>query len=249
MAVLALHDLGADHRQLRTLLPELPNLLTPDLPGHGTQPMPEDLTDLSVYRMAQGVAEQLPPVAHEYPLTVIGVGLGAAVGLRIALSGVFRMDRFVAIRPSFTQQTLPDHMVVYPVVADLLGTTTYGQGIDQVMAKLLTTGIYNDIRAASRAAAVEVERLVTAPEAKQRRMRLAEIPMHPAFEAHEFAHLDLPTMVVADPTDPVHPLSVANEWVDRIGAALRVTPDRGRDPQAADPWIRRELDAYLVGVR
>lgn len=249
VAILALHDLGTDPRQVRAMLPELPNVIAPALPAHGTNPMPEDTESLSVYRMAQQVAEQLPHTVHEHPLTVIGVGLGAAIGLRLALSGVFRMDRFVAIRPSFTHYSLPDNLVVYPVVAELLGTTTYGQGIDQVMAKLVTTGIYNDTRAASRAAAVEIERLVTAPEAKHRRMRLAETPMHPAFEPHEFAALDVPAMVIADPSDPVHPLSIATEWVDYLGGAMRVTPDRGRDPQSADSWIRRELDGYLVGVR
>ena len=73
--------------------------------------------------------------------------------------------------------------------------------------------------------------------------------MHPAFEPHEFAGFDVPTMAIADPSDPVHPLSIATEWVDHLGAAMRVTPDRGRDPQSADSWIRRELDGYLVGVR
>lgn len=249
MTVLVLHDLGGDSSQLASMLPQLPDVWAPDLPAHGMNAVPADAEALSVYRLAQQVAQGMPQHASGAPLTVIGLGLGAAVGLRIALSGVFRMDRFVAIRPSFTHQTLPEHLTIYPVLADLLGTTTYGTGIDQVMAKLVTTGIYNDIRSASRAAATEVERQITAPGARDRRMRLAEIPMHPAFEAHEFDTLDLPSMVIADPTDPVHPLSVAAQWSDLLGAAQRVTPDRGRDPHGADAWIRHQLDAYLVGVR
>lgn len=248
MTQLVLHDLGTDRSQLASFLPPLPDVWAPDLPAHGANQVPEDLDELSIYRMAQHVAQGMPAHAGEHPLTIIGLGLGAAVGLRIALSGVFRMDRFVAIRPSFTHLTLPEHLTVYPVLADLLGSTARG-GIDQVMATLTTTGIYNDIRSSSRAAAVEIEQLITAPGAKERRMRLAEIPMHPAFQQNEFAGLNMPSMVIADPSDPVHPLSVAEQWAAMLGAAYRVTPDRGRDPRSADPWIRRELDAYLVGVR
>ena len=249
MTALVLHDLGGDARQLAQMLPELPDVWAPDLPGHGANALPADAEALSIYRLAQQVAQGMPQHATGSPLTIIGLGLGAAVGLRIALSGVFRMDRFVAIRPSFNHQTLPEHLTIYPVLADLLGTTTYGAGIEQVMAKLVTTGIYNDIRQSSRAAAAEVERQVMAPGARERRMRLAEIPMHPAFEAHEFTNLDLPSMVIADPTDPVHPIGVAEQWTDLLGAAQHVTPDRGRDPHSADAWIRHQLDAYLVGVR
>lgn len=244
MTVLVLHDLGGSSHQLFPLLPALPDLWAPDLTGHGTSPMPEDRDELSLYRIAQTVAEGLPERASEHPLTIIGLGLGAAVGLRIVLSRLHNIDRFVAIRPSFGPRTLPENLTVYPVMAELLG----GYPRDAVQ-RFETSGVFNDIRRASRASASEILQLMHAPDAVQRRARYSEIPMYPAYNESEFAGLDVASMVIADPTDAVHPLSLAHDWQRLLGAAMRVTPDRGRNPHAADAWIRGELATYLVGVR
>lgn len=244
MTVLVLHDLGGSSHQLVPLLPPLPDVWAPDLAGHGSSPMPEDLEDLSLYRLAQTVAEGMPERASETPLTIIGLGLGAAVGLRIVLSRLHRIDRFVAIRPSFGPRTLPENLTVYPVIAELLASNPRN-----AVQRFETSGVFNDIRRASRAAAVETLQLIHAPDAAERRARFSEIPMYPAYREDEFSELDVSSMVIADPTDIVHPLWLANDWQRLLGSAMRVTPDRGRHPHSADPWIRNELATYLVGVR
>ena len=244
MTVLVLHDLGGSSHQLIPLLPPLPDIWAPDLTGHGASPMPEDPDELSLYRIAQAVAEALPEQTSDSPLTIIGLGLGAAVGLRIVLSRLHDIDRFVAIRPSFGPRSLPENLTVYPVMAELLGSHPR-----DAVQRFETSGVFNDIRRASRAAAAEILQLMHAPDAAERRARFSEIPMYPAYREDEFTGLDVASMVIADPNDAVHPLWLANDWQRLLGAAMRVTPDRGRHPHSADPWIRNELATYLVGVR
>ena len=246
MTVLVLHDLGHDRSQLASMLPPLPDVWAPDLPGHGANPEPAaDHTDsLSVYEMARVVAIGMPPAASQVPLTVVGLGLGAAVGLRIVLAGVHRIDRFVAIRPSFGSQPMAPNLLAYPVLATLLETSPR-----DALQRFETSGVFNEVRAASEAAGAELRALAVNPRTQAHTRALFTAPGHPAFEPHEFAGFDVPTMVIADPTSPVHPLSVAHEWQTLMGAALRVTPERGRHPHAADAWIRQQLSEYLVGVR
>ncbi|HIY66904.1 MAG TPA: alpha/beta hydrolase [Candidatus Agrococcus pullicola] len=244
MTALVLHDLGGTSRQLIPMMPVLPDVWAPDLPAHGANPVPDDLDELSLYRLAQTVAEGMPERASEHPLTIIGVGLGAAVGLRIVLSRLHKIDRFVAIRPSFGSVSLPENLTVYPVIAELLGSHPR-----DAVQRFETSGVFNDIRRSSRAAANEALQLIQEPNAAERRARFSEIPMYAGYREDEFKDLDVASMVIADPTDPVHPLWLAQQWQHLLGAAIRVTPDRGRNPHAVDAWIQNELATYLVGVR
>ena len=244
MTVLVLHDLGYDRSQLAGMLPPLPDVWAPDLPGHGSSPEPADPAELSIYEMARAAAQGLPARAAKVPLTVIGLGLGAAVGLRIAMAGVHRIDRFVAIRPSFSDSPMTQNLYAYPVLGALMQSHPR-----DATARFETSGVFNDIRRASEAAAAELRGIALDPRTRAPHAALTTTPGHPAYQPHEFAGFDVPSMVIADPSSPVHPLSLAYAWQSMLGAALRVTPERGRRPHAADDWIRQQLWEYLVGVQ
>lgn len=80
-AIVLLHGVGLDHtvwRGVSALLPHGAEVVTPDLPGHGTRgaaPSGVTLADL-----AEGVAAQIPPGSH-----LVGFSLGALVAQHLAV--------------------------------------------------------------------------------------------------------------------------------------------------------------------
>src|SRR5690606_21862805 len=125
MAFLLLHGLGGDRDQALSLvgpcLPEGARVLAPDLRAHGSSPLignPGDFAFDAVTAELLGEAKA-QHFDHE-PLTIIGISLGAALTLRLALSGALPIDRLVLLRPAFTDQPTPANLTVFPVIGDLL---------------------------------------------------------------------------------------------------------------------------------
>ena len=79
--VVLLHGVGLDHtvwQPVQALLPDGVEVVTPDLPGHGsTAPVPAGVT---LADLADGVAAQIPPGSH-----LVGFSLGALIAQYLAV--------------------------------------------------------------------------------------------------------------------------------------------------------------------
>jgi pimeloyl-ACP methyl ester carboxylesterase len=236
VAILLLHGLGGDRRQPLALLgPALPDdatVLAPDIRAHGASPLLGEASDFTLDALAAEIAEGLP----DEPLTIMGISLGAAVGLRLALRDDVDVEKLVFVRPAFTDEPLPENLAVFPVIGDLL--QTYGAEHGEELFR--DTEWYHDLLIASPLGAEGAIEQFRKPDAAERAIRLLEIPRHPAFaSAAELARLTAPASIVAAPRDLVHPVDVAELWLEALpNASLTLVPARDESEEIYAVAIR-----------
>jgi pimeloyl-ACP methyl ester carboxylesterase len=238
VTVLLLHGLGGDREQALSLfgpiVPPGTHVLAPDARGHGTRdengpPEAFALDALADDILAQVVAARDADGRSGEPVTVIGVSMGAAIALRLALalrhSQAFPIDRLVFGRPSFTDQPIPHNLRAFPVIGELLAD----RGAVEGERAFLQTELYADTRAESRLGAAGLLQQFRNPRAAERASRLIEIPRSAAFGADDdLSSIDLPMAIVWAPLDPVHPVSVAELWMDELSGVASI-PVPARD--------------------
>jgi pimeloyl-ACP methyl ester carboxylesterase len=233
MTTVLLHGLGGDARQPLSLLgPVLPaDTLAPDARAHGSSTLIGHPADFNL----AALAAELPLPAG--PLTVIGVSMGAALALRIALTRP--VERLILLRPSFTTQPLPAHLRVFPVIGELLAH----HGAERGEELFRHSNLFHALEAESELGAQGMIDQFRKPDAAARAIRLVEIPRNRAYRAaSELAGLSMPASVIAAPRDPVHPLAVAEQWTaDLPNARLTALPAR-------DAGLRAYTDATRTAV-
>ena len=227
MGILLLHGLGGDRTQvLQQLGPALPDhetVLAPDVRAHGASPLIGQPHDFSLDALAAEI-ENEAAAARLGPLTIVGVSMGAAIGLRIALRGRLQVERLVFVRPAFTNQPLPPNLAAFPVMGELL----HRHPAEKAETLFKGTGAYRRLHLESRLGAAGALEQFRAPLAAERAIRLVEIPRNRVFDTPaDLSELRMPSTVVAAPRDPVHPLSVAELWHAALPAStLTVLPAR-----------------------
>ncbi|MFC0682828.1 alpha/beta fold hydrolase [Lysobacter korlensis] len=229
MTTLLLHGLGNDAFQAMSLLgPVLPaDTVAPDVRAHGESTLIGRPEDFELDRLAA----ELPVPAG--PLTIVGISMGAALGLRIAISRPRDVRRLVFVRPAFTDSPLPPNLELFPVLGELL----IRHGAREAERQFRGSARYRAVELVSRLGAVGLVSQLRAPLAVERAIRLIEIPRNRAFSSEqELSVLDVPTTVVAAPRDPVHPIEVAQQWADILPDARLVTVPARDDglPQYAE---------------
>lgn len=246
--LLAIHGLGSDSSAMRDYLagavPAGVQVLAPDLRAHGASPLLGEPADFALEAMAEEVADELIRVGDGSPVSIVGVSLGAALAALIARSGRFPLDRIALVRPAFTTEPLPPNLAVFPVLGRLLEERRPQRVLDQLRA----SGAWRAIAHESLAHARAIEAQVTQRLAAERRIRLLEIPRNAAYRPGEL-RIPAPTVVLASPRDPVHPLHVAEAWRDELGARMLVSPARDDGEQAMMAWFRQQLGSFLTGIR
>lgn len=232
MTTLLLHGLGGSPAQPLSLfspiIPPTETMLAPDVRGHGDdQRVSGPASEFSLEALASDVASRVRSSVGDAPLTVIGISMGAGIALRLALAaaasapapGALAITRLVFVRPAFTDVPLPRNLLPFPVIGSLLtrlgavegerafrGTDLYRQALEE--SPLGAEGLLEQFRS---------------PGAATRARRLIEIPRSVAFSASEsLASIAVPTAIVWAPRDPVHPVSVAEQWMDELDGAASI---------------------------
>ncbi|SDT34479.1 alpha/beta fold hydrolase [Microterricola viridarii] len=254
MATLLLHGLGADRRQPLELfgpvLADSPeSVVALDVRAHGASPLIGSAADFTLPALAAELAASaraaLPPGE---PVTLIGISMGAALALRIALDELLPVRRAVFVRPAFSSEALPPNLHAFPVIAELLTRLGPAEGVESFRE----SSLYQEVAAASPAGGRGLLGQFTAPDAVARAVRLTEVPRNRAYrDTAELAALSargVPALVVAAPRDPVHPVAVAAEWAEGLGAELLTVPARDDSQPAQTAALRAGLAEWLRTV-
>lgn len=244
MHILLLHGLGssAAHslEQLRPALPGDAHVFAPDVRAHGESTVIGSPADFTFEALtAELVAAARSNHLGDSPVTILGTSMGAALGLRIALSGQFEVDRLVFVRPAFTDSPLPANLRAFPVMGELLQR----HGPVEAERRFKASSLYYAISLESqRMAALSLQQF-RAPDATARAVRLVEVPRNRAFRSlDELASIGAPTTIIAAPRDPVHPVAIAQQWHAGIrGSQLVTIPPR-------EDGYRRQLTALRAAV-
>ncbi len=236
MPYLLLHGLGGDREQPLSLvgpcLPEGAKVLAPDLRAHGGSTLIGSPADFAFDRITTELAETVRAEGlGDEPLTVIGISLGAALALRLHLAAALPVERLVLLRPAFTDQAVPPNLAVFPVIGELL----HRHSAERAEKLFRLSGVYRRIREESALGAAGMIEQFRKPDAAARAIRLVELPRNRAFEPGDRPG-SVPTTIIAAPRDPVHPLSVAELWKQKLpGSSLVTVParDDGMKPYVA----------------
>lgn len=261
MTTVLLHGLGADRRQPLELFTPVINavagpdglVIAPDVRAHGGYLTVGEPADFEIDRLAAEVADAVRLARAEAgdegagasgPLTVIGISMGAALALRLALDERLPIGRAVFVRPSFSDEPLPAHLRAFPVIGQILADAgASGAG------EFRERAIFKQVAAISPAGARGLLAQFAAPDAARRAMRLVEIPRNRAFaseaELAGLASRGIRSLVIGAPRDPVHPLALAERWAGGLGAPLEVLPARDDGQVAQTTRLRERLALWL----
>lgn len=218
MTVVLLHGLGGESSQpLSLFAPIIPPTLAvvaPDIRAHGSSTVVGSPSDFSLQNLADEVALALIDAGHTgTPLTLIGISMGAAIALRLALDPLLEVGHVVFVRPAFTDHGLPSNLRPFPVIAQLLAD----HGPVEGERRFRQGALFARAAAESPVGADALLQQFRHPLAVERASRLVEIPRNRAWsDASEPAEVTARTAVVAAIGDPVHPVAVARQWAELL---------------------------------
>ncbi len=264
MTTVLLHGLGADRTQPLALFAPVLEKVAPvepvialDTRAHGGSPLIGQPADFALDSLARELAASVTALMKAEPsagataaaspagVTLIGISMGAALALRIALDGLLPVRRAIFVRPAFTNESLPENLWPFPVIAELLTRL----GPDAGTAVFRESSLYHHVAAVSPLGGRGLLAQFTAPDAAARAVRLTEIPRNRTYgDAASLAELSergIPSLVVAAARDPVHPVSVAEEWAAGLGAALTHVPARDDSQAAHTAAVRSAVAGWL----
>lgn len=176
----------------------------------------------------------------------IGVSMGAATALKVALQGRSGLRGLVLIRPAWLNAPHPANLAAFAVIADLLSRFGPAEG----KARLPEHQLWQAVRRESVSMAASLLEQFDKPWALERVRRLVEIPADAPFaDPAELAAVAVPTLVIGAPGDPVHPLAIAHQWSQWIPGS-RYAQITARDENAERHRIdlRRTVDGFLATV-
>lgn len=239
------HGLGGDIGQPLGLYAPPPagvRLIGFDARGHGeTRPLgdPKKVA-LAVF------ADDLIALMDEFGIeraVVGGISMGAAVALNTVLRYPKRVLALVLSRPAWLDRPLPENARVYPhVVQHIL---KYGP--KEGLAIFRETPEFLAILRESPDAAQSLVRQFEHPRAVECIARLERIPHDsPCHDRSEWKAIRVPTLVLGNRLDPIHPWEFAQTLAQTIpGAVLReLTPkSTSVEKHAAD--VRAALDEFF----
>ncbi|AWB94617.1 hypothetical protein DCE93_02180 [Agromyces badenianii] len=265
MTTVLLHGLGADRRQPLDLLTPAVHaavgadelIVAPDVRAHGGFLTVGEPADFDIDRLAAEVAQSVretiseaggPPPEASAPLTVIGISLGAALALRLALDELLPIERAIFVRPSFDDRPLPEHLRVFPVIGQILADAGPA-GTEEFRERAIFQRIVSESPTGGRALLAQF----TTPDAARRAMRLVEIPRNRAFTADAelggLAGRGIRSLVIGARRDPVHPYPLAERWAAALDAPLVELPARDDGLPAQTALLREGVARWLQHTR
>jgi pimeloyl-ACP methyl ester carboxylesterase len=249
-AIVLLHGLGGDLGQLWGITPgEVGGRPTPmlaaDAREHG-RTQAADVGPLSFDVMAEDIISLADKLQLGPKLVLVGVSMGAATALAVAIKAPGRVHALVMVRPAWLNQPLPDNLRAFPEVARLLRAEGPVRGREIFQE----SGQYREIAAISPSGAASLLGQFDQPGAVARARRLEDMPSSvPYQDPRSLASLSLPVLVIGAPNDPVHPIAYAEELASLAPrssfASLTsrdLSPERNRaDLEAAVPRFLADL--------
>jgi pimeloyl-ACP methyl ester carboxylesterase len=238
------HGLGGDVEQPFGLFAPPPGfrLIAFDARGHGeTRP----LGDPKKIAMATTADDLIALMDHlGLPGAIVGgISMGAAVALNAALRHPGRVLGLILSRPAWLDRPLPENTRVFPHIAQLI----LKHGAREGLARFRQSPDYLDMLRESPDCARSLVLQFEHPRAEECVARLERIPHDaPAHDRNEWRGIRVPTLVLGNRQDPIHPWEFAEVLTRTIqGAEFReLTPKSiSLERHAAD--VQRALGDFL----
>jgi pimeloyl-ACP methyl ester carboxylesterase len=218
------HGLGGDLTAIFDLIPPVPGIrmLGLDARGHGeTQPL-GPLEKLSIPQTVEDLTAWLDHLGIDR-LIVGGISMGAAIALRFALLYPDRVVGLILSRPAWLDETYPDNLDIFPTMAACVRRYGPVEG----RQRFLQTPEYQSLLAECPDAEAIFQNQFGHPRLADSFEKYERIPAsRPWHNREDWASIKVPTLVISNRMDPIHPLAMAEESHRRIPGSklVDVTP-------------------------
>lgn len=241
------HGLGGDADQPFGVFRPPPGirLLTFDCRAHGeTRPL-GDPKKISLTAFADDLIAMMDALGITRAVAG-GISMGAAVALNVALRYPERVQGLVLSRPAWLDGPNLRNARIYGHIAGLIREYGAAEGL----TRFKQTEDYCETLRVSPDAANSLVGQFTHPRAEETVVRLESIPQDaPNRDRTDWARITVPTLVLANRQDPIHPYEYGETLTRHIPGATfaELTPKSvSRDRHAAD--VQEALEGFLKGI-
>jgi pimeloyl-ACP methyl ester carboxylesterase len=237
------HGLGADRHQPAEVFPDAAGVrrITLECRGHGSSGLGSPAR-LSIAQFTSDVVQLLDHLGIEKAV-VGGISLGAAITLRLAATAPGRVKALILARPAWVEASAPATLRPYLLVAQLLRKF----GAEEGLRRFVRSEEYATVQRASPDNAASLQGFFARAHAESTMELLARIPLDgPGVSRAKIAAIRVPTLIVGNAEDFVHPLDYASALQQSIrGARLRVIPSKSVDKALHEAELREALASFL----
>jgi pimeloyl-ACP methyl ester carboxylesterase len=238
------HGLGGDVNQPFGLFqpPAGFRSLAFDCRGHGeTRPL-GDPAKISIASFADDLLALFEFM--NLPRAIVGgISMGAAVALNFTLRNPGRVQGLVLSRAAWLAGPMPDNARIFADIARLIGE----HGTEQGEALFRQSAAFQEIARQSSDAGESLLLQFRHPRATETCTKLERIARDaPLHDLGELAEIQVPTLVLANRQDPIHPFAYGQELAHRIpGAEFREITAKSvsKERHAAD--VQRFVSEFL----
>ena len=169
--------------------------------------------------------------------------MGAGISLAFALKHPQMVRGLVLCRPAWLEMPNPPNLSIFPLIAKLVGRL----GLKEARHELEQTALYKDFRANYPATAESISGLFDRPEREALVAAFQAIPASARLDSlDDLRTLDLPSVVLANRKDPIHPFELAELLAKKLpGAHCHEFPSKSESLAEHYRQFRRLLVAFL----
>ena len=237
------HGLGADRKQPAEVFPKLPGVrrITLECRGHGESEL-GPLESLSIGRFAEDVVELLQHLGIAAAV-VGGISLGAAISLRLAALRPDRVSGLLLARPAWVADSSPSTMRPYLLVAGLLAE--YGR--EEGLLRFTQSSLFEQVKDVSPDNAASLQSFFAREREETTIALLSRIPLDgPGVTISQIGAISVPTLVIGNGDEYVHPLLYAEQLSSRIpGAEFREICSKTKNPSLYKAQFQDEVRSFL----
>jgi pimeloyl-ACP methyl ester carboxylesterase len=214
-----------------------------DFRGHGeTRPL-GDVAKLTIANLADDLVALLDHLAIERAV-IGGISLGSAVAVNTALRYPERLLGLVLSRPAWIDKPLPENVHLYSMIAGLLQSVGAKEGLERIRRTALFQAMEGESPDCAKSLVGQFEQ----PRAEECAARLARLIVDtPCPDRSMYKTINVPTLVLGNHQDPIHPWDLAQALAGLIpGAELcEITPKSvSLEQHAAD--VQKAVDGFLT---
>jgi pimeloyl-ACP methyl ester carboxylesterase len=241
------HGLGGNLAQTRELIGDLPDvhLILYDNRGHGRTSEVGDPARLKFSVMADDMAALLETLG--IPAAIVGgVSMGAGIALAFSRRHKVRARALILSRPAWLNIPNPPNLSILFTIADMVQK----HGRERALQLFENLDVYTLLKLSSPETARSLRELFSARSIEAIVQTLRSIPASVPFESFDkLRTIDMPTLVLGNHNDPIHPFEFAERLAASIPSAqLREIPSKSDSLKEHQDKFRSLVAEFLSTV-